>query len=239
MKLSRYIPILPQPCDSSCGPTSLHAVYNFFHHHTELKEIIDSVHFLEEGGTLGVMLGLDAIRRGFEATIYTYNLRVFDPSWNELTNGEIIDRLEAQLKYKSGKKFTEETLAFQEFLKTGGQLRFDDLTPLLLKRWFDRDTPILAGLSATYLYKSMREYTTKRKQSVFHDLRGEPAGHFVVLCGIDKRNVYVADPYKENPLSPSQYYKVDVQRLINAIMLGIVTYDANLLIITPAENENR
>ena len=135
MKLSRYIPILPQPCDTSCGPTSLHAVYSFFQLETELREIIDSVHCLDEGGTLGVMLGLDALRRGFKATIYSYNLRLFDPCWSELTNQEIVDKLEAQLKYKSGKKFTEETRAFQQFLQNGGELCFDDLTPELLRHW--------------------------------------------------------------------------------------------------------
>jgi hypothetical protein len=35
-----------------------------------------------------------------------------------------------------------------------------------------------------------------------------------------------------NPLQ-SQYYSVSFDRLINSIMLGIVTYDANLLVIEP------
>jgi hypothetical protein len=42
----------------------------------------------------------------------------------------------------------------------------------------------------------------------------------------------VADPYQDNPYSSDLYYHVPVGRLINAIMLGIVTYDANLLIIS-------
>jgi hypothetical protein len=44
--------------------------------------------------------------------------------------------------------------------------------------------------------------------------------------------VLVADPYQDNPYSSDLYYHVPVGRLINAIMLGIVTYDANLLIIS-------
>ena len=42
----------------------------------------------------------------------------------------------------------------------------------------------------------------------------------------------IADPYQDNPYSKDLYYHVPVGRLINAIMLGIVTYDANLLIIS-------
>ena len=69
----------------------------------------------------------------------------------------------------------------------------------------------------------------------YDDLAGEPSGHFVVLAGYDKetRRVQVADPLKENPMGEGQTYWVDIDRLICAIMLGILTYDANLLILQP------
>ena len=62
-----------------------------------------------------------------------------------------------------------------------------------------------------------------------------PAGHFVVLCGYDRveKTVLVADPYQPNPLAPGQQYVVSIDRVICAILLGILTYDANLLIIQP------
>ena len=65
-------------------------------------------------------------------------------------------------------------------------------------------------------------------------IKGEPAGHFVVINGYAAKTdfVYMADPLNPNP-HKSQYYKVKFDRLINSIMLGIVTYDANLLIIEP------
>jgi hypothetical protein len=44
----------------------------------------------------------------------------------------------------------------------------------------------------------------------------------------------VADPYQENPFYRNNYYEVKTTRLINSIMLGIVTYDANLLVVEPA-----
>jgi len=47
--------------------------------------------------------------------------------------------------------------------------------------------------------------------------------------------VLVADPLHDNPAFGGQYYRVDVGRLIASILLGIVTYDANLLIITPKQ----
>jgi hypothetical protein len=45
--------------------------------------------------------------------------------------------------------------------------------------------------------------------------------------------VLVADPLMPNPMAFRQHYVVNVDRVICAILLGIVTYDANLLIIEP------
>ena len=55
------------------------------------------------------------------------------------------------------------------------------------------------------------------------------------MCGYDKetREVLVADPLQKNPLSETNQYIVSIDRVIGAILLGILTYDANLLIIEP------
>jgi hypothetical protein len=227
------VEILEQPNDITCGPTSLHAVYRYFGYPLELDEVIASVRNLDSGGTLAVFLGLDALRRGFQAQIFSYNLRILDPSWEFLPNETVIHKLREQLRFKTGKKFRATTEAYIAFLEAGGSFLFEDLTHDLLRRYFDRRLPILAGLSATYLYACMREFTNHLDQSVYDDLKGEPMGHFVVLCGFENGSVIVADPYKRNPLTGESYYKVGLNRLVNAIMLGIVTYDANLLMISP------
>jgi len=234
----RPIRILAQPDDSTCGPTALHAVYESFGLKLPLEQVIDEVHFLEDGGTLAVFLGIHALKEGFNTRIHTYNLRVFDPSWDGLPMEQLRKKLLAQTKHKDGKKLHATCLAYSKFIKEGGEVRFDDPSPALLQSYFDRDLPVLTGLSATYLYKSKREYSGSMGESIYDDLRGKPMGHFVVLCGMDPassaggRSVLVADPYQDNPYSKDLYYHVPVGRLINAIMLGIVTYDANLLIIS-------
>jgi hypothetical protein len=45
--------------------------------------------------------------------------------------------------------------------------------------------------------------------------------------------VLIADPLHSNPLVGTRYYAVNTHRLIGAILLGAVTYDANLLVIEP------
>ncbi len=66
-------------------------------------------------------------------------------------------------------------------------------------------------------------------------MRGKPTGHFVVLCGYDgkTRQVRIADPLHDNPAFGSAFYSVGVYRVLGAILLGVLTYDANLLILEP------
>ncbi len=233
MDPNRFIKILSQPNDTTCGPTSLHAVYQYHGFDISLQKVIDSVNVLEDGGTLAVMLGIDALKNNFNARIYSYNLKMFDPTWANKCNDELIELLEKQLGYKNRMKFVQATRAYQEFLKLGGNIVFEDLNSEILKRYFKQNLPILTGLSATYLYNSAREYTNRKNVSVFDDLKGAPMGHFVVLCGMEGSTVFVADPYKENPIARRKYYEVNINRLLNAILLGIVTYDANMLVIMP------
>ena len=97
----------------------------------------------------------------------------------------------------------------------------------------DAGTPILTGLSATYLYGCAREYNDE-----YDDVRGEPTGHFVVLCGYQREEdlIMIADPH-EHSRYQSRHYPVKSDRLISSILLGIVTFDANLLVITPKTDE--
>ncbi len=78
----------------------------------------------------------------------------------------------------------------------------------------------------------MREYGQPDQAD---DIRGTPGGHFVVLSGYDKpaRTVRVADPYGPHPYGPARDYWLSTDRVVCAILLGIVTHDANLLIIQP------
>ncbi|HET9843657.1 MAG TPA: peptidase-C39 like family protein [Gammaproteobacteria bacterium] len=232
------VEISTQPDDETCGPTSLHAVYQYYGDAIPLEAVIHEVSRVRNGGTIAPLLGLHAIQRGYEAYIYVYNLDVFDPTWfypKKLNSTELLKKLALQETYKNSPRFVEFSSAYRQFIEVGGEIRFQDLTVALLKEYFNANIPILTGLSATYLYQSSREVETKDGLGIFDDLRGLPLGHFVILCGHDenKRKIVVADPHRENPISHDNYYKVPVSRLINSIMLGVLTYDANLLIIKP------
>jgi hypothetical protein len=224
--------IMPQPDEITCGPTCLQAVYRYFGDDLPLDRVIAEVPMLKEGGTLAVMLACHALRRGYRATIFTYKLQIFDPTWMHLDAKEIGRRLEEQMKFKTDPKLVLASRAYIEFLEEGGRLRFDDLNPALIRDYLNRSIPIIPGLSATYLYRSAREFGPNCD---YDDIRGEPSGHFVVLRGYNRgeRKVLVADPLMSNPFSETQKYAIPMDRVIGAILLGVLTYDANLLIIRP------
>jgi len=220
-----------QPDDTTCGPACLHSVYEYYGDSISLQQVITEVKSLRGGGTLAVLLGNHALKRGYRATIYTYNLHVFDPTW--FAKGiNLPEKLKAQAAVKKDEKLAFATQGYLDFLESGGKLLFEDLTIGLIRSYLKKSTPILTGLSSTYLYRSVREFPDTDKDD---DIAGIPTGHFVVLCGYDKekREVLVADPYKMNPVSNDHYYMVSIARLLGAVLLGILTHDANLLIIEP------
>jgi hypothetical protein len=235
MQAKLFLDIVPQPDGATCGPTCLHAVYRYFDDDIPLQQVISEVTRLKEGGTLAVYLACHALRHGYKTTIFSYNLQIFDPTWATVKEKDIAERLDRQATFKKHLPgFEVATRAYLEYLELGGRLRFEVLTAGLIRRYLRKSIPILCGLSATYLYNSSREFAAG-DDLIYDDIRGESMGHFVVLAGYDKResDVLVADPLMPNPLAPSQHYRVNIYRLVCAIMLGILTYDGDLLIIEP------
>lgn len=234
MDTKLHFEIMAQPDDVTCGPTCLQAVYSYYGDTISLKNVIQEVKKLKGGGTLAVLMGCHALQRGYRAKLYTFNLQLFDPTWFKLTNPAMQAKLREQMKVKKNPGLRTSTKAYLEFLRLGGTIRFEDLTAALIRGLLKRSVPILTGLSATFLYRTAREVDDGQSLA-YDDIHGEPTGHFVVLCGYDmaQRTALVADPLLPNPISDSQIYPVRLTRLVCAIMLGILTYDANLLIITP------
>lgn len=226
-----------QPDEVTCGPTSLHAVYRYFGDSVLLDDVIKQIKQLETGGTIAVFLGMHALARGYDATLYVYNLDVFDPTWfypKNISRQALISKFQQQKEQKLDNRLRETCQAYCDFLDMGGQLKTQDLTVNLLQEYFKQNIPIITGLNCTYLYRCAREVTMMDGSTVLDDINGTPLGHFVVLAGYDEkhRHIVVADPHA-SPLSHNHYYRVGSTRLIHSILLGTVTHDANLLIIKP------
>jgi hypothetical protein len=227
-----------QPDEVTCGPTCLRKVYSFYGLPDTQEQIVNALERNEDGGTLAVYLGIVALQRGLRARIYSYDLRIFDPTWYGLQNADLKEKILARFPYLKDEKRERAANAYVRFLEMGGELAFDELRHTLLKDIIDRGHPLLAGLSATYLYRSSRErWDSTEGRHVDDDVGGEPTGHFVVISGYDNwgRRVTVVDPFEHAPVNQAGLIQVDCDRLINAIMLGDVTYDAVLLEVWPTD----
>lgn len=248
MKHSLDFSIHPQPTDSTCGPTCLHSVYKYWEDPIALDQTIRDIGELSIGGTLAVQLACHALRRGYEATIHSYNLQLFDPSWFLSAEIDLAAKLREQLDSKAAQanrglheleRLRVSTESYLEFLSLGGQVRMPTLDEDLIVETLMRGVPILCGLSATYLYSERRERSqppdAAGRTSSPDDIEGDPVGHFVVLYGYDraKAHVLIADPLLSNPLGLEHTYAASLTKVSAAIFLGIITYDANLLTISP------
>jgi hypothetical protein len=222
------VPRIEQPDDVTCGPTCLAQVYRYFGDDRDIRDVIADTPRNADGGTLGVYLGISALQAGFAPTIYSYNLRIFDPTWQALSANDLTAKLKQRRRVVKSKRLRRAITAYVEYLKMGGEVRFAELETGLLVDLLERGRPILTGLSATYLYGTAREHRDEPD-----DVRGEPVGHFVVVCGYYPRTdrFTVHDPSRHIPFSRTGIYTVEARRLIPAILLGDVTYDANLLVL--------
>jgi hypothetical protein len=203
----------------------------------ELEEVQDALERNEDGGTLAVFLGMAALRRGFAARLYTYDMQIFDPTWHGLHEAALALKVRARFPHLRDARRRRAAVAYARYLEMGGSLAFDVLTAALLKSIIDRGHPILAGLSATYLYGFARErWDEATGRLIADDVAGDPTGHFVVISGYEQwgRRLTVLDPSEHVPQAQEGRISVGADRLINAILLGDATYDAVLLELWPA-----
>lgn len=226
------VTVSKQPDDESCGITCLQAIYNHYGVETTLEDLKSRIEHWQTGGTVSVNLARNALGMGFAAEIYTYNVKIFDPTWKGLDAKELERKLKQRQRKIRSKKQKKVIGFYLDFLRKGGTLRFDDLDEALFDRLFGdaRPKPIICGLSATYLYQTSRETA----DNVEDDIVGQPVGHFVVVSGWDSRSrtVTISDPLRKNPISETGIYRLPFTKFSNAVMLGILTYDENLLVIS-------
>lgn len=221
-----------QPDDVTCGPTCLAQIYRYYGYEKSLEEVIEETASNPDGGTLAVYLGISALRNGLAADLYSYNLRVFDPTWRDLDRPALVEKLRQRSEAVTEAKLKRAIVGYMDFLELGGRARFAELNESLMARILARGYPILTGCSATYLYGTAREF-----QDEYDDVRGEPVGHFIVVSGYYPKSgrFVVRDPSAHIPFSRSGTYSVKSGRLIAAILLGSVTYDAVLLVVKPLD----
>ena len=122
------------------------------------------------------------------------------------------------------------TEGYLEFLALGGRIRLADLSPRLVRE------SSAAGCRSSRPVGDLpvSNDCARCGDDQSDDIRGFPSGR-VVIAGYDfpSRKVLVADPYEPNPYGGTREYWMRMERVGAAVLLGIVTHDANLTVIRP------
>jgi hypothetical protein len=221
-----------QPDYTTCGPTSLHALYSYYGDPIDLDTVIKETPKLPGGGTLGVHLAVHALSRGYEAAIWICSVRHADPTWFQQPT-DLLAKMKARAAAKNlvdDPRYGPALLSVEQYLNLGGRYIWGDLTPQLIAKTLGDGLPMLAGANGTYLYQCSRETADGPD-----DVRGDAFGHFMVLSGYrsSDQSVAIADPLLDNPAFGTKYYRVSVYRLLGAIFLGADSDDGNFLMIRP------
>ena len=219
---------IEQPDDLTCGPTALLQIYRYHGEDRSLDEVIRDTRRNPDGGTLAVYLALSALVEGWRPTLFSFNLDVFDPTWAHLPPDALAAKLEARRREVEGQRLRRVIRAYVDLLERGGRVRLVDLDRRLLVGLLAAGHPILAGLSATWLYRIARELAEESD-----DVGGWPVGHFVVISGYQPQDdlFLVVDPSRQIPFGRTGVYPVPSERLMAAILLGDATMDAVLLVL--------
>jgi hypothetical protein len=121
------VPRFEQPDDVTCGPTCLTQVYRYYGYEKALSQVIRETPRNPDGGTLAVYLGISALQNGFRATLYSYDLRVFDPTWQTLKPSALIEKLQKRVRVVESKRLQRTLHAYITYLRMGGQVHFQEL----------------------------------------------------------------------------------------------------------------
>ena len=232
LKVTRH----EQPDDVTCGAACLAQVYGYHGLDKPIDAIVSETPHNRDGGTFIPFLGVGALKNGFGATAYPFGARVFDPTWRRLPTNELEAKLRARRDAVTSGKIRLSIDSYLSFFELGGKVVFRDLSKELVIRHLRHGRPVITGLSATYLYRQPRELDDQSD-----DVRGFPVGHFVVVSGYDPVTDRFAlrDPARDIPFSRTGRYSVPAERLVSAVLLGDVTFDAVLLVVVPPRGRRR
>jgi len=197
-----------QPTNTTCSPTALSMLLDFYGEELSVHDISAKVPQVknekgENFGTINQQMATWCKSLGFDVVLYTADVQVIDQSWSKLAPKELIDRLEAR---KSGLKVpslgklwnTAYCQAYIDFIRSGGELHVvNAITTSLLYKML-KNGPVLPCLSFDTLYGKGKISNIGEKETKPDDVNGKAWNHSVVIYGNDVNgNFLIADPWEK------------------------------------------
>lgn len=209
--------------ENECLPACLRAVFEYYKIEIAEEEIIEKV----SAGAVRLYdwdfrAGKLAIEKGLRAEVYSNVTQLFDPSWHNISHGELIGKIEKELEYFKERdanfyKYPElathlcphkevaaglvrHAEALLDYLKYGGAVNFGAISKELVVRKLGKGCPVIMQHNATILHRMQRyDYDAHRAD----DVKGLDWGHTAVISGEAGENFLISDPsgmFYENKL---------------------------------------
>lgn len=194
---------------TDCGPNSLTMLLSYYDSSIKLEEVLKNTPQVKNLGTFDGWLGVTAIKLGYKVRINSLNIESIPRKWHSLKLSNILKKLKT--KKTKDKALNHSIKGYSKFIELGGKLIFENINKEMLIKKLNKG-PILIGLSSSYLYKEEKT-----------------VGHFVVVNGYENNKFSIIDPWHSIPFSKNGRYKLEPNKLINAILLGALTYDCCIL----------
>ncbi|MFH1064015.1 MAG: C39 family peptidase [Candidatus Woesearchaeota archaeon] len=188
------VPELRQPIYSpQCGPTCMAMVMQYHGVDTTRKEIVDNIHMLDTG-IYPQQVGTYMMKRGFDVEFVLCNPHIFTLRDNDRSIESLIKKFERRLSSdKYAYKDAVSLMKYLDFCYAGGIIN------VKIPDYSDLESEIIGGRPV------IANVTTR-----FHKAKHPRFNHhYVVVTGVDGKNVYVNDPSWHKVRGGKQKYTID------------------------------
>lgn len=224
--------ILPQINHQLSGAETLRGIYAYYGEDISMDDLVVSTTRFSNRRLRPLALAIDALERGYAVTVHCCDTRIFDLSWMGLVSSELKEKLEYHKSKADSVHLTQTFDAYIQILEKGGTIDLSEINRAVIRKAVELKAPIIAAVSATHLFHSKREYLDSKDRPVLDDAKGKTAGHLVAVTAWVGKEITLHDPYLANPITGKAKYKVYISRLMRSILLGVLSYDAQMVVIT-------
>jgi len=223
---------------SECMQTAATQLLTFFDPTVQLDDVINAVPlYIENGEKIGTSPGHLAAyfaQQGYKTTVYTFDVELFDCSWNDLTPAEVITQIKKRAEYIPSNSWLaayKHVLidGWELFVKSGGNFALPILSVELLYNLLAND-PYLLMLNSTYLnHQAKSRYDKPSDKMIPDSLKGRSTTHTVVCAGYKDNKFLIVDP--DPPKGINHHRWITQDHLIASIMSAQTESDNMLITI--------
>ena len=229
-------PVLKQTIQD-CVQTAASQLLSFYNINKTVEEIKKEVpvYITSDGKPLGSSLGHIAAyftTLGFQTTIHTVDIELFDRSWNSSDNKMLKDNLLQRRKYLRHSRYEAAALdmvvdGYVQFLNKGGTIEFPIVDEQYISKLLEKG-PVYAVVSYNFL-NQVAKYSARSEERPTKDaISGSPSTHVIIITKFNNGLFEIIDPDYEFGGKRS----IPSNLLIGAFYLAETDFDPMLITLS-------